>query len=69
MAQEPVFEKTVSMPLGYVFTARARPSTVRRTIIRLLPWAMYAMLPPGRRARMALAFAKRFFPLVRQKGN
>ncbi len=69
MSREPVFEKTVSMPLGYVFTARARPSTVRRTIIRLLPWAMYAMLPPGRRARMALAFARRFSPLVRQKGN
>ena len=68
MAQEPIFEKTVSMPLGYVFTARARPSTVRRTVIRLLPWAMYAMLPPGRRARMALAVAKRFSPLVRQKG-
>ena len=56
------------MPLGYVFTARASPSTVRRTVIRLLPWAMYAMLPPGRRARMALAVAKRFSPLVRQKG-
>ena len=68
MPQEPIFEKTVSMPLGYVFTARARPSTVRRTIIRLLPWAMYAMLPPGRRARMALAVARRFSPLVRQKG-
>ena len=68
MAQEPIFEKTISMPLGYVFTARARPSTVRRTVIRLLPWAIYAMLPPGRRARMALSFARRFSPLVRQKG-
>jgi len=57
------------MPLGYVFTARARPSSVRRTIIRLLPWAMYAMLPPGRRARMALAFARRVSPLVRQNGG
>jgi hypothetical protein len=69
VAQDPIFEKTVSMPLGYVFTARARPSSVRRTIIRLLPWAMYAMLPPGRRARMALAFARRFSPLVRQNGG
>ncbi|TAK56613.1 MAG: hypothetical protein EPO22_13470 [Dehalococcoidia bacterium] len=68
MPQEPIFEKTIGMPLGYVFTARARPSTVRRTVIRLLPWAMYAMLPPGRRARMALSFARRFSPLVRQKG-
>ena len=68
MPQEPIFEKTVSMPLGYVFTACARPSTVRRTVIRLLPWAMYAMLPPGRRARAALAVAKRVSPLVRQKG-
>jgi hypothetical protein len=68
MAREPIFEKTISIPLGYVFTARARPSTVRRTVIRLLPWAMYAMLPPGWRARTALAIARRFSPLVRQKG-
>lgn len=68
MAREPIFEKTISMPLGYVFTARARPSSVRRTLIRLLPWAMYAMLPPGRRARAALTIARRFSPLVRQKG-
>lgn len=69
MPQEPIFEKTISMPLGYVFTARARPSSVRRTVIRLLPWAMYAMLPPGRRARWTLAVARRFSPLVRQKGG
>jgi hypothetical protein len=66
---EPIFEKTISMPLGYAFTARARPSTVRRTIIRLLPWAVFAMLPPGRRARIVRSVARRFSPLVRQKGG
>ncbi len=69
MEPEPVFEKTVSLPLGYAFTARARPSSVRRTVFRLLPWAVYAMMPPGRRARMALSFARRFSPLVKQKGG
>jgi len=67
MEPEPVFEKSVSLPMGYVFTARARPSTVKRTVIRLLPWAVYAMLPPGRRARLALSVARRFSPLVKQK--
>lgn len=67
MPAEPVFQKTVALPLGYVFTARVRPSTVRRTVIRLLPWAVYAMLPPGRRARTALRVARRFSPLVRER--
>lgn len=67
MATEPLFEKSIALPLGYVFTARARPSTVRRTVLRLLPWAVYAMLPPGHRARLALSFAKRFSPLMRQR--
>jgi len=67
MDPEPIFEKSVPLPLGYVFTARARPATVTRTVIRLLPWALYAMLPPGRRAKLALSFARRVSPLVRQK--
>jgi len=67
MASEPIFEKSVALPLGYVFTARVRPSTVRRTVLRLLPWAAWAMLPPGRRAKLALLFARRFSPLVRQR--
>jgi hypothetical protein len=64
---EPLFEKTVSLPLGYVFTARARPSTIRRTVLRLLPWAVYVMMPPGRRARLAMRLARRFSPLFRQR--
>jgi hypothetical protein len=67
MEPEPIFEKSLALPLGYVLTARARPSTMRRTAIRLLPWAVYAMLPPGRRARLALSVARRFSPLVKQK--
>jgi hypothetical protein len=67
MEPEPVFEKTIRLPMGYAFTARARPSTMKRTVVRLLPWAVYAMLPPGRRAKIALAAARRFSPLVKQK--
>lgn len=69
MEPEPVFEKSISLPMGYVLTARATPATVRRTIIHLVPWALYAMLPPGRRAKMALAVARRFSPLVKQKAG
>jgi hypothetical protein len=64
---EPIIEKTVALPLGYVVTARVRPSSARRTALRLLPWAVYAMLPPGRRARLALLLARRFSPLVRKR--
>lgn len=68
MAQpEPLHEKTIELPLDYVFTFRARPSTVRRTVVRLLPWAVVAMIPAGgRRARIATAAARRLSPLMRQ---
>lgn len=64
---EPIFEKSFSLPFSYTFTARARPSTIRRTVIRLLPWALFAMLPTGRRARLALRVARKLSPLMRQK--
>jgi hypothetical protein len=64
---EPVFEKTLALPLGYVVTARARPSTIRRTLFRLLPWAVYAMMPPGRRARIVMSIARRLSPLWKQR--
>ncbi|MBI2723627.1 MAG: hypothetical protein HYX50_01055 [Chloroflexi bacterium] len=64
---EPIFEKSVRLPLGYSFTARARPSTIKRTAVRLLPWAIYAMLPEGRLARVAFGGARRLSPLMKQK--
>ena len=64
---EQIFEKTLNLPLGYVVTARARPSTVRRTVLRLLPWALYAAMPKGRPARAALSAARRISPLLRQR--
>jgi hypothetical protein len=67
MEPEPFFERTVNLPLGYTFTARARPSTVRRTVIRLLPWALYAALPQGRASRIGLALAMRLSPMLRQR--
>ncbi|HYM14952.1 MAG TPA: hypothetical protein VEZ14_05295 [Dehalococcoidia bacterium] len=66
---DPIFEKSVALPLDYVLTARARPSSVPRTVLRLLPWAVYAMMPPGRRARAAMWFARRVSPLVKQRGG
>ena len=65
MPQEPIYEKTIPLPLGYVFTARARPSTIRRTAIRLLPWALVAMAPAGRGSKIAQSVAKRLSPLAK----
>jgi hypothetical protein len=64
---EPIFERTIELPLGYTFTARARPSTIRRTAIRLLPWALYAAMPAGRGSKIALLVAQRVSPLVKQR--
>jgi hypothetical protein len=64
---EPIYEKSIPLPLGYTFTARARPSSVRRTVIRLAPWAIYAMMPAGKRSSIALAAARRLSPLFKQK--
>ena len=67
MPQEPIYEKTFALPLGYVFTARARSSSIRRTAIRLLPWALVAMAPAGRGSRVAQSVARRLSPLAKYK--
>lgn len=68
MEPEPIIEKSLEIrPIGYTFSFRARPSTVRRTIVRLLPWAIYAALPQGRMSKVALIAARRLSPMVRQK--
>ncbi len=67
MPQEPIYEKTINLPLGYAFTARARASTIRRTAIKLLPWAIVAMTPAGRGSKIAQSFAKRVSPLAKYK--
>jgi hypothetical protein len=65
---EPIFEKSLEIkPIGFTLSFRARPSTVRRTVVRLLPWAIYAALPQGRMSKVALIAARRFSPMVRQK--
>lgn len=67
MDTDPIIERSVPLPFGYVITARARPSSVKRTVIHLLPWALYVMLPQGRAAKIAHAVARRTSPLVKQK--
>ncbi len=67
MDNDSVFEKSIRMPFGYAFTARARPSTVKSTVIKLLPWALYVALPQGRVARAALFAATRLSPMMKQK--
>jgi hypothetical protein len=65
---EPIFERAIGLPFGYVITARARPSTVKRTALRLLPWAVYLALPQGRGSRLMLAVARRVSPLIKPLG-
>lgn len=67
MQPEPIFEKSFELPLGYSFTARARPSTIRRTALRLLPWALVVAMPQGRAAKIAIVLATRFSPMLKQK--
>ena len=59
------FEKTISLPMDYVFVARIRPASVKRTAIRLLPWALVAMLPGKRQTKVASALARRLSPLYK----
>ena len=70
MEREPIFERDIEIkPIGYTFSVRARPSTIRRTMLRLLPWAVYAALPHGgRMSKVALLFATRVSPLLKPKG-
>jgi hypothetical protein len=66
-APEPFIERSVPLPFGYVFTARARPSSIKRTAVRLLPWAIYAAMPQGRLAKIVFFAANRFSPLLKQR--
>ena len=67
MDNEPLFETSVKLPYGFALTARVRPSTVKRTLIKLLPWAIYVAMPQGRAAKVALFAATRLSPMVKQK--
>jgi hypothetical protein len=69
MDPEPIFEKSIEIkPIGYTFSFRARPSTVRSTVLHLLPWAVYIALPQqGRISKIALGAARRLSPMVKQK--
>ena len=68
MEPEPVFEKSLHVkPIGYTLSVRARPSTIKRTAVKMLPWALYLALPEGRLAKAALIVAKRAVPLARRR--
>jgi hypothetical protein len=68
MDPEPIFEKSIEIkPIGFTLSFRARPSTIRRTAISLLPWALFIALPQGRMSKVALLAARRLSPMVKQK--
>jgi hypothetical protein len=68
MEPEPVVERSVEVkPIGYTLSFRARPSTIRRTVLRLLPWALYMALPEGRLANVAYGVARRVSPLAKRR--
>ena len=64
---DPVFEKSLTIkPIDHVITVRARPATIRRTLLLLMPWALYIALPEGKLARMAFSVARRISPLAKR---
>lgn len=67
MDPEPIFERSVQLPFGYVITARARPSTMKRTVVKLLPWALFVALPGGKAKLAGRVLANRISPLLNQK--
>ncbi len=68
MASEPLYERSIELPAGYSFTARLQAHSIPGTLIRLLPWAVFAMLPSGgKRSRLALRVARKLSPLVKLK--
>jgi hypothetical protein len=66
---DPIFETSIKLPYGFVATARLRPSTVKTTLVKLLPWAIYVAMPQGRAAKVALFAATRLSPMLKQKAR
>lgn len=66
MATEPIIRKTIHLPYDYTFTFQATPWTIKRTFIMLVPWAIVAMAPAGRKSKFATAIASKVSPLVKQ---
>ena len=68
MPTEPIVKKTLELPFDYTITFRASPHTIRKTIFRLLPWAIVAMLPGSSRSSRIVKRAATFVsPLVKQR--
>lgn len=64
---DPVFEKSLTIkPIDHVITVRARPATIKHTLLLLMPWALYIALPEGKLARMAFSVARRISPLAKR---
>jgi hypothetical protein len=45
MANEPLIKKTIELPYNFVFSMKVTPWSVKRTVFKLLPFAVVAMLP------------------------
>lgn len=68
MANEPIIKKTFDLPYNHVISVRVTPWTVKRTVIKLLPWALVAMIPAGTRKTKWLRGAATFVsPLMKQR--
>ena len=69
MDADPILEGSLDVPqIGYSLSARLRPAPIKTTLIRLLPWALYAAVPRhGRLSKLSLSMAQRFSPLMKQK--
>jgi hypothetical protein len=68
VANEPIVKKTFELPYSYVVSIRVTPWTVKRTVFKLLPWALVAMIPAGTRTTKWIRGAAMLVsPLMKQR--
>jgi hypothetical protein len=68
MASEPIIKRTIELPYDYVVSVQITPWTVKRTIFKLLPWALVAMAPAGtRKAKLIRRAALFVSPFMKQR--
>jgi hypothetical protein len=60
-------QASIPLPFNYAFTARLKPSTVKKTALMLVPWAIYMVLPKGKARQVAFVAASRVSPLARPR--
>jgi hypothetical protein len=69
MANEPLIKKTFELPYNFVFSVKVTPWTMKRTVFKLLPWAIVAMLPKSGKMRFVRGRMAALSPLLKQRSR